>query len=180
MAEREDVQDAWPSMRVHLGRSSRCDPSLQNADGVVFEEQAMRLGRCRQRVERVRPWPSLSLWIGHATEDGRQCWMVQAGGDPATGRPYGGGSCDETDQSGPIRPDGPMWTIERPNIEIMHVRIYDDAITRVQIELKDAAGVSLPVVSGHALGALPKGAHLRAIVGQNGDGEVVARWVAPS
>ncbi len=118
------------------------------------------------------------LWVA-PTEDGRQCWLVQAGGDPATGRPYGSGSCDGIDHTGPIRPDGPGWTIERPSIEIMHVRIYDNAITRVQIELENAAEVSLPVVSGHALGTLPRGARLQAIVGHDADGEVVAQWTPP-
>ena len=118
------------------------------------------------------------LWVA-PTEDGRQCWLIQTGADPATGRPYGGGSCDGIDRTGSIRPDGPMWTIERPSIEIMHVRIYDDAITGVQVELENAAEVSLPVVSGHALGTLPKGARLQGIVGHNADGEVVARWTPP-
>ncbi len=37
------------------------------------------------------------LWVA-PTEDGRQCWLIQAGEDSATGRPYGGGSCDGIDR----------------------------------------------------------------------------------
>jgi hypothetical protein len=118
------------------------------------------------------------LWVA-PTEDGRQCWLVQAGGDPATGRPYGFGSCDGTDRAGAMRPDGPSWTIERPSIQIMHVRVYADSITRVQVELEGAAEISLPVVSGHALGTIPKEARLQALVGRNVNGEVVARWTSP-
>jgi hypothetical protein len=120
------------------------------------------------------------LWAT-PTEDGRQCWLIQAGGDPATGRPYGFGSCDGADHTGAIQPDGPAWTIERPNIEIMHVRVYDDTITRVQLELEGASEMSLPVVSGHALGTIPKQARvsLQSVVGRNADGEVVVRWAPP-
>jgi hypothetical protein len=118
------------------------------------------------------------LWVA-PTEDGRQCWLVQTGGDPVTGRPYGSGSCDGTDRTGAIRPEGPSWTIERPSIKIMHVRIYDDAITRVQVKLEGAAEISLPVVSGHALGTVPKEARLQALVGRNAEGGVVAQWTPP-
>jgi hypothetical protein len=118
------------------------------------------------------------LWAT-PTEDGRQCWLVQAGGDPATGRPYGFGSCDGIDRTGPIRPDGPAWTDQRPSIRIMHVRIYDDAITRVQVEFEDVAEILLPVVSGHALGTVPREARLQALIGRDADGDVVARWTRP-
>lgn len=121
------------------------------------------------------------LWTT-PTEDGRQCWLIQAGGDPATGRPYGGGSCDSIDRRGSIQPDGPMWTDQRPSVRIMHVRIYDDAITRVDVQLEGATDMSLPVASGHALGTIPnEEGQVRpvSVVGRNADGEVIARWTAP-
>jgi hypothetical protein len=118
------------------------------------------------------------LWVA-PTEDGRQCWLVQAGRDPVTGRPYGIGSCDGTSRSGAIQPEGPSWTIERPSIQIMHVRVYADAITRIEVQLEGAAEVSLPVVSGHALGTVSKDARLQALVGRDADGDVVARWTRP-
>ena len=120
------------------------------------------------------------LWVA-PTEDGRQCWLIQAGEDPATGRPYGGGSCDGIDRTGAIQPEGPGWTIERPSVLILHVRVYDEAVTRVQLEFEGRAGISLPVVSGHALGTVPKqeSVHLLSVVGRNADGEVVERWTAP-
>jgi hypothetical protein len=122
----------------------------------------------------------IQLWAA-PTEDGRQCWLVQTDADPTTGRPYGGGSCDGIDRAGPIQPDGPMWTIERPHILIMHVRVYDDDITRVQVGFEGADELSLPVVSGHALGTIPEQEHirLRSVAGFNSDGDVVARWAAP-
>jgi hypothetical protein len=52
----------------------------------------------------------------------------------------------------------------------MHVRVYDDAITRVELELEDTTEISLPVASE---------ARLRGIVGRNTDGEVVSRWTRP-
>jgi hypothetical protein len=120
------------------------------------------------------------LWAA-PTEDGRQCWLVQAGGDPVTGRPYGSGSCDGIDHTGPIQPEGPGWTIERPSVLIFHVRVYEEAITRVQLELEGADELSLPVVSGHALGTIQKqeSVRLQSVVGRNADGDIVVRWAAP-
>jgi hypothetical protein len=121
------------------------------------------------------------LWAT-PTEDGRQCWLIQSGGDPATGRPYGFGSCDGIDRTGSIQPDGPAWTIERPSVRIMHVRTYDDSITRVDLDLEGAPDMSLPVSSGHALGTIPnEEGQVRplSVVGRNADGEVIARWTAP-
>ena len=122
----------------------------------------------------------ISLWVA-PTEDGRQCWLEQTGEDPATGRPYGFGSCDGIDYTRPILPNGPGWTIERPSVLIFHVRVYDEAITRVQLELDGADELSLPVVSGHALGTIPKQDHvvLQSVIGRNADGDVVARWTRP-
>src|SRR5262249_28085729 len=39
VAEREDVEDRWPTMCVDLGRVAGCDPGFQDADGVVLEEK---------------------------------------------------------------------------------------------------------------------------------------------
>lgn len=121
------------------------------------------------------------LWAA-PTEDGRQCWLIQAGGDPATGRPFGFGSCDGINQTGAIRPSGPAWTFQRPSVRMFHVRIYDDAITRVDLELQGAPEMSLPVVSGHALGTIPAEGgpvRLESVVGRNADGAVVERWTRP-
>ena len=110
------------------------------------------------------------LWAA-PTEDGRQCWLVQ---------PHSG-SCDGIYIHGPLRPEGPGWTIERPSVLIFHVRVYDEAITQVRLELEGADELSLPVVSGHALGTIPKQEHVRmqSVIGRNTDGEVVARWTTP-
>jgi hypothetical protein len=113
------------------------------------------------------------LWAA-PTEDGRQCWLIQAGEDRATGRPYGAGSCDDANPPGMIA-SGTFWTDERPSIQIVHARVYDDAITRVDVELDGAEGISLPVASGHALGTVAKDARVRAFVGRDADGDVVAR-----
>jgi hypothetical protein len=109
------------------------------------------------------------LWAA-PTEDGRQCWIGPIDG-----------SCDPIEHLGPIQPEGPGWTERRPSVLVFHVRVYDEAITRVQLELEGANELSLPVVSGHALGTIPKQEHvrLRSVAGLNADGEVIAEWTAP-
>src|SRR3954464_7884418 len=94
------------------------------------------------------------LWAA-PTEDGRQCWLIQTGSEPTTGRPYGPGSCDGIDRTGSLQPEGPMWTFLRPSVLTFHVRVYDEQITRVELEVEGADELSLPVASGHALGTIP-------------------------
>lgn len=124
------------------------------------------------------PGGPIYLWAA-PTADGGQCWLIQAGADPATGRPYGIGSCDETDGHGAIVPDV-AWTAERPSVKIVHARVYDSAITRLDVEVVGAEPLTLPVASGHALGIVPAAAEVRGYVGRNADGEVVSRWTPPS
>ncbi len=112
------------------------------------------------------------LWAA-PTEDGRQCWLIQAGAEAATGRPYGSGACD--DESGAAIVPDLLWTAERPSVQTVHVRVHDDAVTRVEVFLAGATPVSLRVVSGHALGTVPKDAQVEEYVGRNADGEAVAR-----
>jgi hypothetical protein len=114
------------------------------------------------------------LWAA-PTEDGRQCWLIQAGAEVATGRPYGLGSCDSTDNSAALRP-GTFWTAERPSVTIVHVRVYDETITRVDVESEGALALSLPVVAGYALGTVPKEERVLALVGRNADGVEVTRF----
>lgn len=114
------------------------------------------------------------LWAA-PTEDGRQCWLTQAGTNTATGSPIGLSSCDGSDVTSAMSPE-PWWIAERPSVEIIHVRLYDDAITRVDVELEDAPSVALPVVAGHALGTVAKEERIVAIVGRNANGDEVARF----
>jgi len=116
------------------------------------------------------------LWAA-PTEDGRQCWLIQAGEDPADSRPYGYGSCDGLSH-GALEPDG-FWTIDRPDVKVEHVRVYDDTIRTVDVELEDGDAIALTVASGHALGTVPKDTKIAAYVGLNADGEQVARQDAP-
>jgi hypothetical protein len=114
------------------------------------------------------------LWAA-PTEDGRQCWLIQWGAAPATGRPYGKGSCDSTGEARAIR-TSLGWTAERPSVRILHARLYDDAITRVEVEFEDASVLTLPVVAGHALGTVAnEPLPVVAFVGRDADGEEVAR-----
>lgn len=113
------------------------------------------------------------LWAA-PTEDGRQCWLMQTGAESATGRPYGLGGCDDQMQENVMRPET-WWTAERPSAKIVHVRVYDDAITRVEVEFEGAPAESLPVASGHALGTIPKDARVLGVVGRNKDAEELAR-----
>jgi hypothetical protein len=117
------------------------------------------------------------LWAA-PTEDGRQCWLIQAGAEAATGRPYGSTSCDVTEVESKIR-FGTLWTVERPSVKIVHVRVYDDAITRAGIVVEDGREVSLPVVAGHALGTVAKETRVLAFVGRDASGDEVARTTLP-
>jgi hypothetical protein len=115
---------------------------------------------------------SIFLWAAPA-ENGGQCWLIQTDGDPQTGRPYGAGSCDGGETTG-IATDT-LWTDERPDVLILHARVYDDAITRVQVDLEGADPVFLTVASGHALGTVPKHVQVDGYIGLDADGDAVAR-----
>jgi len=114
------------------------------------------------------------LWAA-PTEDGRQCWLIQAGTNAATGSPVGLGSCDGSEHPHAINP-GTWWIADRPSVEIVHARIYDDDITQVDVELEDAPSVSLPVVAGHALGTVAKEARILTLVGRDQNGDEVTRF----
>jgi hypothetical protein len=117
------------------------------------------------------------LWAA-PTEDGRQCWLIQAGAEAATGRPYGSGSCDATEAESKMRPST-LWTAERPSLKILHARVYDEAITRVEIVIEHGPEVWLPVVAGHALGTVAKDARVVAFVGRNASSDEVTRTTLP-
>src|SRR5438309_9368491 len=51
IAAGEDVEDARPAMRMHLGGFSGCDPRFQDTYVFVLEEDSMRLGGRRQGIE---------------------------------------------------------------------------------------------------------------------------------
>ena len=116
------------------------------------------------------------LWAA-PTEDGRQCWLIQAGADRATARPYGFGSCDGAEGTYTIRVE-PSWTDERPDVNIVHVRVYDDSVSRVDLDVENGHDLSLPVAAGHALGTIPKPAQVRAVTARNAEGDTVARWAS--
>ncbi len=113
------------------------------------------------------------LWAAPTT-DGRQCWLIQAGSEAATGRPYGLGACDGASPTASMA-TGTFWTAERPNVQIVHARVYDAAIVSVEALLADSGPLTLPVVSGHALGTIAKGNRVEAFVGRNAAGDEVAR-----
>lgn len=109
------------------------------------------------------------LWAA-PTEDGRQCWLLQATSET----PGGVGSCDGTDEERSLRPET-LWSENRPSVVIVHARIYDDAITRVDAVLDGAREVSLAVAAGHALGTVSKDEKIAAVVGRNADGQELVR-----
>jgi hypothetical protein len=102
-------------------------------------------------------------------------WLIQTGAAPGDGRPYGTGSCDASDRSRAIVPSL-GWTIERPNIRIIHVRVYDTEITSVDVENAEGGRVTLPVASGHALGTVPFGRGVETYVGRDDEGEARATF----
>jgi hypothetical protein len=74
-----------------------------------------------------------------------------------------------------VRPDL-LWTDERPSVRIVHARVYDDAITQVDVQVAGEPDVSVRVVSGHALATVPKGADVEALIARTADGDVVERF----
>lgn len=108
------------------------------------------------------------LWAA-PTEDGRQCWLLQA-----LSTPGGSGSCDGIGEQAPFRPEI-LSTEERPSVQIVHARISDDTITAVDVLLDDAPRVPLAIADGHALGTVSSNAKITALVARNATGEEVAR-----
>jgi hypothetical protein len=130
------------------------------------------VGEARGVAAIESPGGPIYLWAAPLLDRDGQCWLIQTGGDPATGRPFGTGACDGPQTSGGIGTDT-GWTIERPHVQILHARVYDDSIRRVEVDLRAADPVYLPVVSGHALGTVPKDAVVEGYVGLNADGDAV-------
>jgi hypothetical protein len=164
---------APPDVQTYFAASNTLRERMfaQAADaGIELHDRFSRVipNEARGVIALETPDGPIYLWAA-PTEDGRQCWIGPVDG-----------SCDG-DRTGSLRPEGPGWTIERPSVLIFHVRVYDEAITRVQLELEGANELSLPVVSGHALGTIPKQEHvvLQSVIGRNDDGDVVARWTRP-
>jgi RNA polymerase sigma factor (sigma-70 family) len=116
----------------------------------------------------------IRLWIA-PTEDGRQCWLIQTGQDKATGQPTGLSSCDESEPKIPIRFES-FWTDERPDVKIVHIRVYDDGVTTVGVAVDSGHDLALPVASGNALGWIPKSARVTDVVAHDASGAVVARF----
>jgi hypothetical protein len=132
------------------------------------------VGEARGVAAIESPDGPIYLWAAPLLDRGGQCWLIQAGGDPATSRPYGYESCDGSNWSDGMSTET-LWTIERPTIQILHARVYDNSITRVEVDLRGAQPVYLQVASGHALGTVPKDVHVDGYVGLNADGDPIAR-----
>jgi len=132
------------------------------------------VGEARGVAAIESPDGPIYLWAAPRLDGRGQCWLIQAGGDPVTSRPYGYESCDGSNWSNGMVTDT-FWTAERPNIQILHARVYDDSIAQVEVDLRDAKPVYLQVASGHALGTVPKDVHVDGYVGLNSHGDPVAR-----
>ena len=171
---------APPEVRAYFAADNRLREQLFDHAGAAGDQLHDRYSRvipdeARGVAAIASPDGPVFLWAA-PTEDGRQCWLIQEGEEKATGRPYGYSVCDGLDHSGALVPDM-VWTVERPSIYVVHVRVYDDSVTSVDVRFDDAPDLVLPVVSGHALGTMPKGEEPRfdAVVGRDADGDVVAR-----
>lgn len=144
-AERE-LQDRFSRL---VAGGARALATIESADGAIY------------------------LWAA-PTEDGRQCWLIQTAEEPGTRRPLGSGSCDSLRPTGVIQV-GTIWTVDRPSVAIVHARVYDATISRVDVEVEGAPTIALSVIAGHALGTVAKEARVVAVVGRKADGDEVAR-----
>jgi hypothetical protein len=115
------------------------------------------------------------LWAA-PTEDGRQCWLLETNSPSERGGFSGLSSCGGISASPSIQA-GTLWTADRPSVQIVRARIYDESIARLDIQLRDSSVVSLPVVDGFALGTVSREAKVSAIVGRDSDGDEVARII---
>jgi hypothetical protein len=108
------------------------------------------------------------LWSA-PTEDGRKCSLIQTDAEAATGQL----SCDGAGD--PVLSVRTLATTERPSVWIVHARVSDKTITRVEVEVDGAPDVELPVVAGYAFGTVPRSGRIVALVGRSAQGEEVAR-----
>jgi len=115
----------------------------------------------------------LYLWAA-PTADGRECWMIQAGTERSTKRPYGMQACDQTGRSDEFLPSV-WWTAELPNVKIVSARVYDDSISRVDVKTVSGATVQLRVVAGYALGTLARKERPLSFVARQANGEIVEK-----
>lgn len=106
------------------------------------------------------------LWSA-PTEDGRRCSLIQTGTEAATGHL----SCDGAGD--PLLKVEVLSTPERPSVWIVHARVADEAITRVEVEVGSGENVSLDVVAGYGFGIVPKTSRIVAFVGENAKGDKV-------
>jgi hypothetical protein len=174
--------EAPPEVQDHFAANNTVRKQLfahVEAAGRTLHDRFSRViaGEARGVAAIESPDGPIYLWAA-PTEDGRQCWLIQAGAEVATGRPYGLTSCDGPEPQTKIRPGG-LWTAERPSVRIVHARVYDDAITSVEIVVEGGREVSLPVVAGHVLGTVAKDARVQAFVGRDASGEEMARTSLP-
>jgi hypothetical protein len=179
-------EPAPPAVQESFARSNEAREQFLEDQPKAREELARRFprvipGEARGVVALETADGPLYLWVA-PTEDGRQCWLIQTGEESATGRVGGFGTCESADDhTGPIVPEGPAWTDVLPNIKFFHVRVYDEEITRVDVELDGAAPMSLRVVDGHVLATVPlETRSIDGVVARDADGDEVARWVRPS
>jgi hypothetical protein len=178
-------EPAPPPVQELFADNNRAREQLLEQNAEARQELARRFprsipGEARGVIALETVDGPISLWVA-PTEDGRQCWLIQTGEDPVTGRAGGFGSCDGDDYRGAIQPEGPAWDYQRPSVKFFHVRVYDEDITRVDVEIDGLPPRSLPVASGHALTTTPLDARtLDVVVGRNSDDEEVARWVRPT
>ena len=106
------------------------------------------------------------LWSA-PTEDGRRCSLIQTGTEAATGHL----SCDGAGD--PVLKVEVLSTPERPSVWIVHARVANEAITRVEVEVDGGQNVSLAVVAGYGFGIVPKTRRIVAFVGENAEGDKV-------
>jgi hypothetical protein len=125
-------------------------------------------GRARGVFAIESPDGPIYLWSA-PTEDGRRCSLIQTDAEAASGQLSCDGAAD------PVLKVGMHALTERPSVWIVHARVSDETITRVEVEVDGAPDVVLPVFGGYAFGTVPKSGRIVALVGRNAQGQEVAR-----
>jgi hypothetical protein len=114
------------------------------------------------------------LWSA-PSDMGGTCYFIDWANDAPEpgGQQFGFGGCSRSAPPKSGMGWGSVWSYAHPDLLSVYGQVYAPA-TRVQAQLADDTGVTLPVVEGYFLGSLPNGVKIEQIVAYDDSGDVVA------